>query len=168
MTTLIADEFTTSINDPLDLVEELANANDWLFDRTDDELTAAVTGNYCEYQLRFFWREEERVLQLACVFDGRAPTAKRSAIYETIGLINERLWLGHFEMWADEGLLMYRHATIADEDGHGISGNHLATIVETALSECERFYPVFQFVLWANKTPQEAMDAAMLETMGEA
>lgn len=168
MTILIADEFTTSLNDPLDLIEDLANANDWLFDRTDDELTAAVTGSYCEYQLRFFWREQERVLQLACVFDGRAPEAKRSAIYETIGLINERLWLGHFEMWADEGLLMYRHATIADEDDHGLSDNHLATIVETALSECERFYPVFQFVLWAGKTPQEALSAAMLETMGEA
>lgn len=168
MTTLIADELTTPDDNPLDLVEDLANANDWLFDRTDDELTAAVTGSYCEYQLRFFWREAERVLQLACVFDGRAPDSKRSAIYETIGLINERLWLGHFEMWCDEGLLMYRHATIADDDGQGLSCNHLATMVETALSECERFYPVFQFVLWAGKAPREALDAAMLETMGEA
>ncbi|GAB4132760.1 MAG: hypothetical protein Kow00104_18010 [Rhodothalassiaceae bacterium] len=63
---------------------------------------------------------------------------------------------------------MFRHATIADEESTGISGTHLATIVETALSECERFYPVFQFVLWGGKTPREALDAAMLETMGEA
>lgn len=168
MTSLVADEFTTQAANPLDLVEDLANANDWAFERQDDELTAAVAGGYCEYQLRFFWREEERVLQLASVFDGRVPEAKRPAVYETLALINERLWLGHFEMWCDEGLLMFRHATIADEESSGISGNHLATIVETALTECERFYPVFQFVLWAGKTPREALDAAMLETVGEA
>ncbi|WP_281301432.1 MULTISPECIES: YbjN domain-containing protein [unclassified Iodidimonas] len=168
MTTLIADDSIATESNPLDLVEDLANANDWIYDRQDDELTAAVTGGYCEYQLRFFWREEERVLQVACVFDGRVPEAKRAAVYETLGLINERLWLGHFEMWCDEGLLMYRHATIADEEGCGLSGHHLAVMVETALSECERFYPVFQFVVWAGKTPREALDAAMLETMGEA
>ncbi|GAB4576649.1 MAG: YbjN domain-containing protein [Rhodothalassiaceae bacterium] len=168
MTSLVADEIIASSPNPLDLVEDLANANDWVFERETDELTAAVPGGFCEYQLRFFWREEERVLQLAAVFDGRVAEAKRAQIYETLALINERLWLGHFEMWCDEGLLMFRHATIADEESTGISGTHLATIVETALSECERFYPVFQFVLWGGKTPREALDAAMLETMGEA
>lgn len=102
MTTLIADDDTAPVSNPLDLVEELANANDWVFDRQEDELTAAVTGGYCEYQLRFFWREEERVLQIASVFDGRVPESKRANVYETLGLINERLWLGHFEMWCDE------------------------------------------------------------------
>ena len=37
-----------------------------------------------------------------------------------------------------------------------------------AIEECERFYPVFQFVLWAGKTPQEAISAALIETQGEA
>ena len=42
------------------------------------------------------------------------------------------------------------------------------TLVEAAIEECERFYPVFQFVLWADKTPQEAIAAALIETQGEA
>ena len=41
-------------------------------------------------------------------------------------------------------------------------------LVETAIDECERFYPVFQFVLWAGKTPQEAIAAALIDTQGEA
>jgi hypothetical protein len=41
-------------------------------------------------------------------------------------------------------------------------------LVESAIDECERFYPVFQFVLWGGKTPAEAMAAAMTETQGEA
>ena len=37
-----------------------------------------------------------------------------------------------------------------------------------AVTSCERFYQAFQFVLWAGKSPREAMDAAMFETSGEA
>ena len=42
------------------------------------------------------------------------------------------------------------------------------TLVEASIEECERFYPVFQFVLWADKTPQEAIAAALIDTQGEA
>jgi hypothetical protein len=41
-------------------------------------------------------------------------------------------------------------------------------LVESAIDECERFYPVFQFVLWGGKTPREAIAAALIETQGEA
>ena len=42
------------------------------------------------------------------------------------------------------------------------------TISEAALEECERFYPVFQFVLWGGKSPREAISAALIDTHGEA
>ena len=41
-------------------------------------------------------------------------------------------------------------------------------LVESAIDECERFYPVFQFVLWGGKTPAEALAASLIETRGEA
>ena len=31
-------------------------------------------------------------------------------------LINEQLWIGHFEMWAADGTLLFRHATLLDSD----------------------------------------------------
>ena len=33
---------------------------------------------------------------------------------------------------------------------------------------CERYYPAFQFVVWAGKSASEAMSAAMFDTEGEA
>ena len=36
------------------------------------------------------------------------------------------------------------------------------------ITECERFYPAFQFVLWGGKSPADALAAAMLECVGEA
>jgi hypothetical protein len=41
-------------------------------------------------------------------------------------------------------------------------------MVDIALTECERFYPAFQFVTWGGKSPEEAMAAALVETVGEA
>ncbi|MFL6856664.1 MAG: YbjN domain-containing protein, partial [Allosphingosinicella sp.] len=94
---------------------------------------------------------------------------KRAAVYETIGLINEQLWLGHFELWANSGLVLFRHATLLEGEERGtLTLPHAETLVEAAIEECERFYPVFQFVLWAGKTPQEAIAAALIETQGEA
>jgi hypothetical protein len=40
--------------------------------------------------------------------------------------------------------------------------------MEIAVSECDRFYPAFQFVIWGGKSAAEAIGAAMLDTVGEA
>jgi len=37
-----------------------------------------------------------------------------------------------------------------------------------AIQACERYYPAFQFVVWAGKSAAEAMSAAMFDTEGEA
>jgi hypothetical protein len=109
------------------------------------------------------------VLQFLALPDIRVSSDKRVATYETIGLINEQLWLGHFELWASSGLVLFRHAALLDGDEGGSLTLHQAeTLVEASIEECERFYPVFQFVLWADKTPAEAIAAALIETQGEA
>jgi hypothetical protein len=41
-------------------------------------------------------------------------------------------------------------------------------LLDTALVECERFYPAFQYVIWGGKSPSDALAAALVETMGEA
>ena len=33
-------------------------------------------------------------------------------MHELLALINEKMWLGHFGMWEDEGLPMFRHALL--------------------------------------------------------
>ncbi len=30
--------------------------------------------------------------------------------------------------------------------------------VESAVAECDRFYPAFQFVLWGDKKPRDALE----------
>ena len=52
--------------------------------------------------------------------------------------------------------------------GISVSGELMEDLVDIAVTECERFYPAFQFVIWGGKSPLEALTAAMLETEGEA
>lgn len=169
MTTLNFDESYASGSNPVDTIEGLAAANDWDVERQgDDEITLMVKGSYCDFQLRFFWRNELSTLQFACMFDMRIPDKKLMDVYHSLGLINERMWIGHFDYWSEEGALMFRHASLGDKGDLAMSEDHIATLIETALAECERFYPVIQFVLWGNKNPSEAIESAMLECVGSA
>jgi hypothetical protein len=115
------------------------------------------------------WRPEDQVLQFLAFPDIKVAVDKRGAIYEALGLINEQLWLGHFEIWSGSGLLVFRHSTILDaREDEGLTLEQAESIAEAAVEECERFYPVFQFVLWGGKSPGEAIAAALIDTHGEA
>jgi hypothetical protein len=41
-------------------------------------------------------------------------------------------------------------------------------LLRAALEACERYYQSFQFVVWAGKSPDEALAATLLETQGQA
>ncbi|MHB9879183.1 YbjN domain-containing protein [Pacificimonas sp. ICDLI1SI03] len=156
---------------PLDMLAHYFEAHGWGFERLgEDEIVATVDGSWTKYQLRALWRAEERVLQFIAFPDVRVPIESRSRIYETLSIINEQMWLGHFEMWSSDGTLAFRHGVMLDEgDGDGgISLGQTETVVEAAIDECERYYPVFNFVLWGAKSPREALEAALVDTAGEA
>ncbi|UVO49016.1 YbjN domain-containing protein [Sphingomonas sp. SUN019] len=154
---------------PLDMLENYFAAHGWAHERHDDEITATVKGSWTEYELRALWRDEDSVLQFLAFPDVKVAEDRRAAIYETIGLVNEQLWVGHFELWSSSGILLYRHAALIDGEEEGqMSLSAAELLVETAIDECERFYPVFQFVLWGGKSPKDAIAAAMIETQGEA
>ena len=109
------------------------------------------------------------MLQFLAFPDIKVGPEKRAAIFEALSLINEQLWLGHFEMWSGSGLVLFRHSTILDtREDEGLSLEQAEAIAEAAVEECERFYPVFQFVLWGGKSPGEAIAAALIDTHGEA
>lgn len=153
---------------PIDMIEDYCAAHGWEHERTDDEVTAWVKGSWAKYELRALWREDDNVVQFLALPDIRVPDDRRAVLYEAIGLINEQLWLGHFELWSSSGIVLYRHATMVGGEEATLNLAQAETLIETAIDECERFYPVFQFVLWGGKSPKEAMAAALIDTQGEA
>jgi len=153
---------------PLDVVERLATGNDWSFERAgDDEITILVTGRWTDYQLSYTWMGDIEALHLACAFDLKVPERRRAEAQALITLINEQLWVGHFDLWIKEGMVMYRHALVL-AGGVAASGRQCEALLSTALDACERYFTAFQFVVWAGKDAKEALAAAMFDTSGEA
>ncbi len=163
--TAVAPERATN---PLDMMEQIASANDWVFDRrSDSEMAAEAPGKWCDYGLYFSWSQEITAMHFTCAFDLKVPEKRRSALYELLALANEKLWIGHFGMDADDGMPVFRHSVLL-RGARGASSESLEDMVDIAITECERFFPAFQFVLWGGKKPAEALQAAMLECVGEA
>ena len=154
---------------PIDMLEAWFEAHGWSNERVgDEEIVASTQGAWGSYELRGVWRDDDNVLQFLGFPDITVSGHQTAAVYETIGLVNEQLWLGHFEMWATPGTVLFRHAVLLGGDEPGLSLDQAETLIEAAVDELDRFYPVFQFVLWGGKSPKDAIAAAMVETRGEA
>ena len=117
------------VSNPIDLVEQLAASHDWTCDRaSNDELTLVVAGTWTDYHVSLNWRDDLQALHLACAFDFKVPSNRLNEMYRLVAQINEQLWLGHFDLWTQEGLIMFRHALLLNGstevavDHHGIPG----------------------------------------------
>lgn len=159
----IYDHFTN----PVDMVEHIATIHDWTFERSaPDELTLTVSGSWCDYHISLTWRDDLEALHLACAFDFRVPKLRLADVYKLMALINEQLWLGHFDLWKEDGMLLYRHGLLfAGADTHV---GQCEGLLKAALEACERYYQSFQFVVWAGKSPEDALAATLFETQGHA
>lgn len=168
MTALSSTETMPLGVNPLDLVEEIVLTNEWPHDRSsDEEMVVEITGRWCDYRLLFVWQEEISAMHFSCGFDMKVPKGRRQPVYELLALVNEKMWLGHFDICSDTNLPMFRHAILL-RGALGASVEQLEDLVDMALTECERFYPAFQLVIWGGKTPEEAITSAMIEPIGEA
>ena len=166
MSVSVADA-PTLIENPIDVLETIATAQNWPFDRSaEDELSLAVTGSWCDYDLSFTWRNDLHGLHLACAFDLKINSSRMNDVHALLARINEQLWLGHFDIWKDEGVVLFRHGLLL---GAGdASPEQCEMLLSLAVEACERYYPAFQFVLWAGQSADDAMTACMFETQGTA
>ena len=166
--TALSTETEIVATNPIDLVEEIVLANEWPHDRSsDEEMVVEISGRWCDYRLLFVWQEEISALHFSCSFDMKVPKARKTPVYELLAIVNEKMWLGHFDVCSDTGLPMFRHAVLL-RGAMGASVEQIEDLVDMALTECERFYPAFQFVIWGGKTADEAVISAMIEPVGEA
>ena len=168
MSFISAQEHHALHSNPLDILEEIVSANEWLFDRAnDDELIVELAGRWCHYRMFFVWQREIGALQFSCQFDMKVPDGKRADVNDLLAILNSRLWLGHFDLEPQQLTPLFRYTVLARNNKlPGVEA--LEDLVEIALTECERFYPAFQFVIWGGKKPTEAMAASMIDTAGQA
>ena len=152
---------------PIALVEQIASRHDWHCERSgEEELTLTVAGTWTDYHISLNWREDLETLHLACAFDFKVPDNRLNEVYRLIAQINEQLWIGHFDHWTGEGLMMFRQGLML----HGTSATpaQCEALLQAALEACEQYYQAFQFVVWAGKEAHVALSSTMFATQGQA
>ena len=167
MTQQSIDQTDYQIN-PLDVVEELVVANDWPFQRLEDsELETQISGRWCDYRVVFVWQETSSALHFCCRIDTRVAACHRSIVSDLLATVNGKLWLGHFDLSGDDQTIVFRHTSLL-RGISTVSAEIVEDLVDLGIAECDRYYPAFQLAMWGGKTAEEAIDASILEPVGEA
>ena len=153
---------------PIDVVEDVVHSKKWTFSRADDhELVAEIASHWCLYRLYFSWSEQIKAISFTVTFDIKFPESKFQLVHELIARINEKLWIGHFDITSKNGIPAYRY-TVLKPYGNEILYDQLEDLVDIAIYECEKYYPAFHIVLFEDNKPQEALKLCVIDTLGRA
>ena len=151
---------------PIDIVEEVVAHNQWAFSRKESqEIIFEVAANLTTYRLMFHHEPSLDMMVFAASGSLTIPQHRLGPVRNLVLLINEHLWLGHFDLPQHKHTPTFRHGLLL-RDGLGIE--RVEDLIDIALSESERFTPAFHFVTWSHHAPEDALAAALFETAGEA
>ncbi|MCH9845203.1 MAG: YbjN domain-containing protein [Alphaproteobacteria bacterium] len=153
---------------PLDWLETMFTENQWFFERHgENEIFTSIEGDISHYQILFQWQSTIQLLNISCRLDAKYVESRNNVLYEMLARVNERLWVGHFEIEHHSLSLLFR-ASLPLYDGSPSCQSQLKETLDIMLAECNRYYPAFQYVIWGNLRPKEALQMTLMETAGVA
>lgn len=160
------------IDNPLDTLEGVLKAQDWHFDRKDeDELRVRVKGKYCAYNLFFIWEGDMRAVQFCAQYDLTIPEDNMKNAASTLLTVNEKLWMGHFDIMSDTLTPTFRYTSlISGEAQNTATEEHLQEIINIAMTQCERFFSIFHLLSQKDSANDDTLPLdlplALMETQG--
>ena len=154
---------------PLDNVEDVLHAHNWVFNRmADDELIVEVTGKSGNYRLFFIWQEDMRALQLCIQLDLTITGSNIESAQKAILSMNENLWMGHFDLPQANNKPSYRYNCLLRGAARHNASEIVEDVVDIALAQCEQHYPVFTLLASANDVNDQTISLALMDTAGES
>ena len=164
----VSDMFHASDIHPIDIVENLAESNQWDFDRiADDQIAMAVEGQWRTYSITLAWSGSDETLRMICSFEMEPPEDQQRQLYELLNLVNDQCWAGSFTYWNEQRLMVYRYGLVLT-GGQIANAEQIDTLIGNAVSSSERYYPALQLVAYGNDSPKDALKIAIAEAYGRA
>jgi len=164
----LSEAFLSDEIHPIDIVETLAEHNDWDFDRIgDDQIAMAVEGQWRTYSITLAWSHHDETLRMVCTFEMDPPEGSLPRIYELLNGINDQCWAGSFTWWEEQKLMVYRYGLLLS-GGQAASPEQIDTLLTAAVLTAERYYPAFQLAAWGDKPAKDALQVAIAEAYGRA
>jgi hypothetical protein len=162
-------ELAHDSNNPIDLIEELAEAKGWAFKRLDDcAIDITLPGQKTSFDVCLEWQDEFSALLMACSLPFEIPAESRDMAVQALERINQNLWLGHFDLSNHGKSPTFRHTMLLRMIPVGIAIDLVADLFDLAIAECNRFYSTFKLAEAGDARLHDDLSAAVFETVGEA
>ena len=120
----------------------------------------------CDYHFAISWQKDLEGLHIANVMNLVVPEKKYSDVCMLLALINAQALIGHFDIWLNDGTLVFRNTLLIDKEKMDYTWGQ--KLFFQSIGFCEQFFPAFQYVVLENYTPQAAINACLFETQGDA
>ena len=152
---------------PINLLEEIIISKDWIFERPiEDEIYIEVPTKYSNLIIQVNWLKNQSRIEIRSFFYNKMDFSDNVEIYKLLNLINNRINYGHFII--NENSFPTFKNSIIIKDYKSIKFDLLKELLNYAILESERFFPILQLVLWGGKKAEEAILFFDFETEGKA
>ena len=155
-------------DNPIDMIENILRCQPYGMERrSPNEVVAEVQGRWNDMLLFFSWEENMKCLHISCLLNIEDKQKDHNKIFELLALINDDLWIGHFSYWTEQKMPVFRHALFYNYNDKDFCAQ-IANIMDIAIKECERMYPIFNVVMTKGLDPKQALYPIAFGTVGQA
>ena len=152
---------------PINLLEEITISKNWIFERPiEDEIYIEVPTKYSNLIIQVNWLKNKSRIEIRSFFYNKMDFSDNVEIYKLLNLINNRINYGHFII--NENSYPTFKNSIIIKDYKSIKFDLLKELLNYAILERERFFPILQLVLWGGKKAEEAILFFDFKTEGRA
>ena len=96
------------------------------------------------------------------MLESRSPRGRTDEICRLMSLLNERLNGGHFDYWDRHASLVFRNG-VTLRGGAKLGLEQAMDLMAQAVDAAECGFPASQYVIWAGKSPEDALSDALDE-----
>ena len=142
---------------PIDDIEHLfAKRQHSIERRSNHEVVVEISGKWDDMLFFFAWEEEMHCMHISCLMNIEPASTALPNIFELLALLNEDMWIGYFSYWEETKMPLFKHSVILENNDPDIFVK-LDRILNIAVTECERAYPIFHAVFKQNISPRRAV-----------
>ena len=152
---------------PINLLEEIIISKNWVFERPiEDEIFIEVPTKYSNLIIQVTWLKNRGRIEIRSFFYNKMDFSNNVEIYKLLNLINNKIDYGHFVI--NENKYPTFKNSIIIKDHNNLKFDLLREILNYAILESERFFPMLQLVLWGGRKAEEAILFFDFKTEGRA
>jgi hypothetical protein len=155
-------------DNPIDSIEDFIYKYDVDFLRdSPNDLTLNFKGLWKNYNISISWDEFNKIINISSYFEIKKKKKISDEIYSLISIINEKVNLGYFNFCSKLQTVFFNYK-VSVKGVDFLTREQVENFIDVVADECDKYFPVFYVFFHKKQNSSFALDAAIVETYGEA